>query len=138
MGNASTAAMLDLRTPSHLRLRTVTFRPLAWAVSVFALAMGIVVLAFQGGGLGQRASLPTPVAVVDLALEADGYAVLMGITFPLEELRDQLTQLAGQDGMPAVRVKVPRDLDLMVLLDVMNVLKICGVPQTSVDVRAEP
>lgn len=130
--------MLDLRTPSHLRLRSVTFRPLVWAVSFFALAMGIVVLAFQGGGLGQRASLPAPTVVVDLALEADGYAVLKGITFPVGELRDQLTQLAGQDSMPAVRVKVPRDLDLKVLLDVMNVLKICGVPQTSVDVRAEP
>lgn len=130
--------MLDLRTPSHLRLRPVTFRPLAWAVSLFALAMGIVALAFQGGGLGQRTSLPAPVAVVDLTLEADGYAVLKGITFPVDELREQVTQLADQEGMPAVRVKVPRDLELEVLLNVMNVLKACAVPQTSVDVRTEP
>ena len=138
MENALTAAMLDLRTPTHLRLRSVTFRPLAWAVSVFALAMGILVLAFHGCGPGQRALLPAPAAVIDLTLEADGYAVLKGITFPVDELREQLTQLAGQDGMPAVRVNVPRDLDLKVLLDVMNVLKIRGVPQTTVDVRAEP
>lgn len=130
--------MLDLRTPSHLHLRPVTFRPLVLAVSLFALMAGIVALAVQGSGPGQRASLPAPVAVVDLTLEADGYAVLKGITFPVDELRDQLTQLAGQEGMPAVRVKVPHDLDLEVLLNVMNVLKACAVPQTSVDVRTEP
>lgn len=130
--------MLDLRTPSHLRLRPVTFRPLAVAVSLFALIAWVVAFSVQGGGLAQRSHLPAPAAVVDLTLEGDGYAVLKGITFPIDELKDQLTQLADQDGMPAVRVKVPRDLDLEVLLDVMNVLKTCAVPQTSVDVRSEP
>lgn len=130
--------MLEPRTPCHLRLRPVTCRPLAWAVSLFALMAWIVTLAVPGGERGQKAPLPAPAAVLDLTLEADGYAMLKDITFPVDELRDQLTQLAGQGGMPAVRVRVPHDLDLEVLLNVMTVLKTCAVPQTSVDVRTEP
>ncbi|HSJ00921.1 MAG TPA: hypothetical protein VK956_00655 [Verrucomicrobium sp.] len=120
--------------------------PLGRALGLFALLLGVVILATgatvgsPGGGkkAARPAPLPKPVDVVDLRLEADGYATLKGITFVAEELPDQIGGLRTVDGLPAVRVRAPRDLALPVLMKVMQDLKEAGVPQTALEFIPEP
>jgi biopolymer transport protein ExbD len=133
--------MLNLRTQTQVEMNRVTLRPLGLALALFAVMMAVVGLAFPAGRAGvQAAAMPLspPREAVDLMIQPDGYATLRGITFPVDDLQDQLKGLDGERGMPAVRVRVPREMDVDVLLKVMSLLKTAAVPQTTVDILKVP
>lgn len=110
---------------------------------VGALVLFSVTL-WVGGALvwGEGRSSPATPSVANgaplsLLVEADGYATLRGISFPLDELPGQLSELKGAGSLPPVQLRVPRDVAAEILLGIMGTLKAGGVPYTSVEV-AEP